>query len=228
MRSNEEVLKAVALSIFIKKLVVSSTINNYTLNKLHTLTKLSYSTLRKRLKTLRNLGYIRYEGKNNNHLVFVSLKSSNNHKNIDLSKCNFSTIKTIEKSLLALFFINIQKQKDFVKHTIQTAFNPKNNQFKEMKKAKKLCKRYGYTNEYKEFGLSYKTISKRLGVSLQKAFNIVKFAIVNNMVVKYNNIKQFHLKGIGLAQKYYHFNDVTFYTKNNAYKVEANRYSIIA
>jgi hypothetical protein len=121
--------------------------------------------------------------------------------------------------------VEIQKRKDFVKHTIQTAYNPK--ELEEMKKARKLCNRYGYGKEYKEYGLSYKTIAKKLGVSIQKAFEIVKFAIVNNMIVKHNHIKQLYIKGIGFAQKYCSFNDVTFFTTNNAYKIYANTYRIL-
>lgn len=224
---NANIIKALALAIYVKKNVVSSTITDFSINKLHTLTNLSYSTLRKRLHILRNLGYIKNTGKNNEHLVFTSLASSSKHRNLDLSKYVFNSVKDIEKSILASFVVEIQKRKDFVKHTIQTAFNPEKGQLKDMKKARKLCNRYGYGKEFKEYGLSYKTIAKKLGICLQKAFEIVKFAIVNNMIVKHNHIKQLYIKGIGFAQKYCKFNDVTFFTNNNAYKVYANSYSVV-
>ena len=224
-QGNAKIIKALSLAIFVKKHIVSSTINNFSINKLRILTGLSYSTLRKRLQTLRNLGYIKNVGKNNEHIVFTTLSSNGKHRNIDLSKCVCDSIKNIEKSLNALFVVEIQKRKDFVKHTIQTAHNPK--ELEEMKKARKLCNRYGYGKEYKEYGLSYKTIAKKLGVSIQKAFEIVKFAIVNNMIAKIKHQVQVFKKGIGFAQKFCDFNDVTFFTQNNAYKVYANSYAIV-
>lgn len=228
VRGNANLIKALALAIYIKKHIVSSTITNYSLNKVRNRTGLAYSSIRKRIETLKQLGFIRFGGKNNEHLTIVCLSSKCNRRNIDLSKCVFDSVKDIEKSLTALFIVEIQKHKDFAKHTIQTAFNPEKGQLKDMKKARKLCNRYGWGKEFNEYGISYKTIAKKLGVCLQKAFEIVKFAIVNNIIVKHNHIKQLYIKGIGFAQKYCNFNDVTFFTNNNAYKVYANSYSVVA
>lgn len=226
-RGNANMIKALALAVYIKHNVVSSTITNYTTNKLRNLTGLSYSAITKRMNTLKQLGFVKFVGNNNQHLVFVNMTSHCKHRNIDLSKCVVNSVKDIEKSLYAMFILEIQKRKDFVKHTIQVANNPKWSEFEDMKKANKLCNRNGYGKEFKEYGISYKTIAKKLGVCLQKAFEIVKFAIVNNMIVKYKHCKQLYVKGIKNAQKFCDFNDVTFFTNNNAYKVYANSYAIV-
>ena len=210
VRGNANLIKALALAIYIKKHIVSSTITNYSLNKVRNKTGLAYSSIRKRIETLKQLGFIRFGGKNNEHLTIVCLSSKCNRRNIDLSKCVFDSVKDIEKSLTALFIVEIQKHKDFAKHTIQLAHNPKLSEHKAMKRAKKICNRYGWGKEFNEYGISYKTIAKKLGVCLQKAFEIVKFAIANNMIVKQRN------------------QDYTFVTKNNAYKVYANSYSVVA
>lgn len=226
-RGKDAIIKALALSVFIKNIVVSSTITNFTLNKLHILTGLSYSALRKRIDTLRNLGYIEYVGKNKQHLVFKSITSSNNHKNITFDKCVFDSIKDIEKLLYILLVVKIQKQKDFVRHTIQTAYNPQKCTIEEIKKARRLCKSYGYDENYKEYGLSYKTIAKRLGVSIQKAFRIIEFAIQNKILEKKRNQKKWLRKGIGYAQKFCDLTNITFCTTDYAYKIYANTYTVL-
>ena len=224
-RGNANMIKALALAVYIKHNVVSSTITNYTTNKLRNLTGLSYSAITKRMNTLKQLGFVKFVGNNNQHLVISNMTSHCKHRNIDLSKCVVNSVKDIEKSLYAMFILEIQKRKDFVKHTIQSVNNPSN--LDEHKRARQICKRYGYDREFKEYGISYKTIAKKLGVCLQKAFEIVKFAIVNNMIVKYKHCKQIYVKGIKNAQKFCDFNDVTFVTTNNAYKVYANSYAIV-
>lgn len=224
-RGNANMIKALALAVYIKHNVVSSTITNYTTNKLRNLTGLSYSSITKRINTLKQLGFVKFVGRNNQHLVISNMTSHCKHRNIDLSKCVVNSVKDIEKSLYAMFILEIQKRKNFVKHTIQSVNNPRN--LDEHKKARQICKRYGYDREFKEYGISYKTIAKKLDVCLQKAFEIVKFAIANNMIVKYNHCKQLYVKGIKNAQKFCDFNDVTFFTNNNAYKVYANSYGLV-
>lgn len=224
-RGNANMIKALALAVYIKHNVVSSTITNYTTNKLRNLTGLSYSSITKRINTLKQLGFVKFVGRNNQHLVIGNMTSHCKHRNIDLSKCVVDSVKDIEKSLYAMFILEIQKRKDFVKHMIQSVNNPSN--LVEHKKARQICKRYGYDREFKEYGISYKTIAKKLGVCLQKAFEIVKFAIENNMIVKYKHCKQLYVKGIKNAQKFCDFNDVTFVTNNNAYKIYANSYAIV-
>lgn len=97
-----------------------------------------------------------------------------------------------------------------------------------MKKAREICRRYGYYNkEFKDFGISYKTIAKKLGISLQKAFNIVKYAIEHLFLAKFNNFTQIYCKGIGMMQKYVDNNFTFFCTKDNIYYVYANTYKVL-
>lgn len=226
-QGNAKIIKALALAIYIKKNYVSSTILNYSLNKLHQITGLSYSSLKKRMQTLKELGLIRFEGIGNSHLVFSSLTTNNKNNRRDISKIICDSVKNIEKSLNILFVLEIQKRKDFVKHNIQVAFNPTNESLKEIKKARRLCRNYGYDKEYKEYGISYKTIAKKLNVGIQKAVELIKFAVKHNILEKINNYKQIFSKGIGYAQKYCDFSDYTFCTTNNAYIIYANSYRII-
>ena len=144
---NANIIKALALAVYVKKNVVSSTITNYTTNKLRNLTGLSYSAITKRINTLKQLGLVKFVGRNNQHLVISNMASHCKHRNIDLSKCVVNSVKDIEKSLYAMFVLEIQKRKDFVKHTIQSVNNPSN--LDEHKRARQICKRYGYDREFK-------------------------------------------------------------------------------
>lgn len=224
MYNNDRLVKAMSLAIFVKNHIVSSTINNYTVDKIHRITSLHSSTIKKRLNTLKQMGLIRFVGKNKEHMVFESITSSSEHRNVYAELVMFDNIKDIEKALYALLVIEIQKTKDFVKHTIQLANNPST--LDEHKSAKKICNRYGYGNEYKEYGISYKYIAKRLGVCLQKAFNVVKFAIERGFLNKFNRQKQEFSYRIGCTSKYEENKNYTFCTLNNKYTILANVYTI--
>ena len=94
-----------------------------------------------------------------------------------------------------------------------------------------LLDKYGYTEamameKCKEYGISYKYIAKRLGVCLQKAFNVVKFAIEKGFLNKFNRQKQEFAYRIGCTSKYEENKDYTFCTLNNKYTILANVYSI--
>lgn len=226
-QGNAKIIKALALAIYIKKNYVSSSILNYTIHKLHEITGLSYSSLKSRTKTLKELGLIRFDGVNSEHLVINSLTTKKKYHRIDLSKIVCNSVKNIEKSLNVLFIVEIQKRKDFVKHSIKSAFDPTTESLEEIKKARRLCRCYGYDKEYKEYGLSYKTIAKRLNVCVQKAVELIKFAVEYEILGKMKHVKQIFSKGIGYAKKYCDFSDFTFCTTNNAYIVYANSYRII-
>lgn len=96
-------------------------------------------------------------------------------------------------------------------------------------KARKICKRYGYNyeNSFKDFGISYKTIAKAMGVCLQKAFGIIKWAVEKHIISKTKRQRQFFIKGIGRIKSMWDESNATFITNNNAYKIYANIYFFI-
>lgn len=217
-------LKAVALLMFYKNKYKSSTIKDFTYNKVHKETGLHITTIKKRISTLKrqNLVFVQ-----NGHIVFRSIASGNHKRNVDVI-CEEMCVKDIEKSLYASMFIEIQRRKDFAQHTIQVAFNPSTYEsLKNIKNARRLCKRYGWGRKYTERGFSYNTIAKKLNVCLQKAFEIVKFAISKGFVEKVKHIVQIHVQGIGYAKKYLtEEGKGIFVTKHNVYKAYANTYTI--
>lgn len=222
--NDKNIVKALALAVFVKHRVKSSTITNFTIDKLHKLTNLHSTTIKKRLKTLNELGLISRSGNNNEHLVFNSISSHNKFRNIDISKAIFDTIKDVEKSLLTFIVVEIQKRKNFVKQILNTASNSKS--YKELKSARRKCRVFGLRGEYKEYGISYKKIAKEMCVSVAKAVNIIKFAVENQFLNKEHNQTQVFCLGIGIASKYGVNVGGTFCTNNNIYKIYANTYSL--
>lgn len=223
MYKQKSVTKALALAIFVKSKIASSTVNDFSYNKLHRLTGAHINTLKKRITILRQMGLVEFIGSHKQHLCFKSITSSSEHRNIDIKHIKVDTLKDTEASLFAYLVVELQRKKDFVKHTIQTAKN--GNNLEQVKKAKRTCKRYGYDEEYQEWGMSYKGIAKRLGVCLQKAFAIVKFAIKQGLIEKTKRQYQKFVKGIGTMCKHID-SDFTFCTKDNEYYILANAYSL--
>ena len=223
MYKNKSVTKALALAIFVKNRIKSSTIQDFSYNKLHLLTGLHINTLKKRLDVLKKMGVVEFIGTHKQHLCFKSIVSSCDHRNVSIKHGEFDTIKDIEMTLFAYLVVEIQRRKDFAKHTIQTARNGRD--LEQIKEARRTCRRNGYGEEYQEWGLSYKGIAKRLGVGVQKAFLVVKFAIEQGLVTKIKRQLQKFVKGIGAMCKSID-SDFTFCTKDNEYYILANAYAL--
>lgn len=223
MYEDKRVTKALALAIFVKNCIKSSTIQNFSYNKLHILTGLHINTLKKRLTTLKRMELVELVGTHKQHLCFKSIVSSCDHRNVSIKYGKLDTIKDIEMTLFAYLLVEIQRRKDFAKHTIHTARNGHN--LEQVKEARRTCRRNGYGEEYQELGLSYKGIAKKLGVGIQKAFLVVKYAIEQGLVTKIKRQLQKLVKGIGAMSKFIDSN-FTFCTKDNEYYILANAYAL--
>lgn len=221
----KQFVKAFALAIFIKHKFVSSTVTNFTIDKLHKCTGLHATTIKKRLKVLLNLGFVEFSnGGNRKHLTIKSMSSHNKSRNVDLSCIVFDSIKDIEKSLLALVIVEIQKRKDYAKQIINSAKNPKT--LKECKSAKRKCRLFGYGREYIENGISYKRIAKELGVCVQKALKIVRYAVEKLFLEVFHRQRQVFLPGAKFVEDVLPKNSFTFCTRNNKYTIFANEYKV--
>lgn len=225
-KGNPRLQKAVAIAICIKKrLDRSSMMRDYTINKLHTLTKISATTLNKYMPILVEYGLVRFEGKNNQHLVMSKLASNTNSRNICIDQFVFDSFQSIYYSLRSFLALIIQSHKDFIKRTIQIATNPQRGD--DCLAARKLVKRLvkqgilnGKYERFKDFGLGLKRIAKETGNCIRTAQRVMKFAIENNWCVKHKNVLQIWAKNVF----YRDIQGFTFSTKNNIYKVCANSY----
>lgn len=236
MYRNPKIRKAIAFSLFIKSQTTSSTIHNWTINKLHELTGVSALAIRDRLKVLRELDLIEEVGITRKHLVFKTLKSHTSHRNTNIPTIAFNPIKSIRKNekaqyikflentLSVMLVIEIQRHKEFAKQMIQQKCNPKS--LNELKDAQKACNRFGYGKQYVDNGISYKCIAKKLGVGLQKAFEIISFAVKNQILRKKRNIQSKYLAYFKYIEDMLR-HTYTYFKNNHIVKVSANTYSLI-
>ncbi len=234
MYCNPELRKAIAFSLFIKTRVKSSAVQRWSINKLHEITGVSACAVRKRIDTLKALSLVEFTGKNNRCLVFKSLKSHTSHRNVLVPNIEFisnedskknayaQNIKFIEDTLSAMLIVEIQNHKNYAKQMIQQSKRPKG--LKAYKEAKNACNHFGYGEDFCDNGISYIYIAQKLGVSLQKAFNTVKFAVQNGILQKCRNIKKFFYSNINYIEDM--IGNYTYLKNNIVYKVYANNYKL--
>lgn len=178
-------VKALALLYFVKNRIKSSVITRFSYNKLHLLTGLHITTLRKYIKKLREMGLVVSCGNHNCNLLFKGDYSKDKRKNVNLDVLIYDSVKDVAKSLYAMFVVEIQRRKDFVKQVILISTNPdKYTPLCDIKAALKYRNRFGYGNVYHETGISYNNLAERLGVFTQKAVSIIKFAVSHHFVHK--------------------------------------------
>lgn len=230
--NDTDAVKALALLIYVKNVNGASVISNFSYNKLAKITKLSRGSIKKRLNTLGNMDLLDFVGRNNNNLLFKRVRAPKS--NIDISKIDTTSIKSIELGLRALVIVEIQRQKNYVKQQVVRGTSPKNgrmtkHEYRSFKRANKFCKKRGI-KEFTDNGVSYNTLSKRMGVGLNKTSEAIKYGVEKGLFVKNNNIKLYE-KTNGFAQIIIETsksnNLFTTHRNNNVYIYKCNTYSII-
>lgn len=217
MFGSNNLLKAVAMSLLVRKRTNTNIVKDFTINKLASITGMHATTVKKRLHTLKEYGLVSYHGKN---LVFRSLVSKHKQRNIRLAKIAYGKVKDIERSLQAILVAIIQMRKDFAKRTILTAHNGRN--AKQVKRAQKLSRRYKWGFDYVERGLGYKKIAKTLNVCKATAAKIVNYAIGRSILKKQTHYEYTFMPGVN----YRYVEGFTFTTKNYGFVVKANTYEV--
>lgn len=220
MFGNKELLKAIAMFLLIRKRLGGNYIKDYSINKLVSITGAHARTIKKRMHVLSQYGLVSIVGKT---LSLRSVVSKHAKRNVKLGerKMEYSSLKSVEYSLQAILVANIQLRKDFAKRTIRNAHGASHD-YKVVKAARDAARKFGYGFEYIENGLSYKTIAKRIGVSVKSAVEIVKFAVKRAILKKTTHSLSTYLPSVSGMEVY----GYTFTTRNYGYKVMANSYSV--
>lgn len=210
--------KAVALAILLKeKTNDSSVIHNFTIYKVHSLTGMAYKTIRLYLGVLKNMGLAEFS---ENDLTIKKMSSSSRHRNIDISAFEVDRTRNIYNQIRELLFLIIQANKDYIRRLLRLRHNPTYGvDFKAVRRfSKKCCD--NPNAEYKEWGLSYNRIAKKVGCCGRTAFNIVKDAIKRNWCRKVNRCEVHLLAGVN-----YQFVDgYSFTTANHGFILRPNTY----
>lgn len=198
---------------------------DFSFNKLHNMTGLHYVTLRKRMATLEGMSLIMRHGKDKRNLSFLRVHRSNDRNNIIFPDEELKSVKDYEDALLSITIVETQRHKEYVRKLINTIKHSHN--YADVKKAyRKVNGEHEGVREYVDNGISYRYLSKKMGVSLQKAFQVVRFAVEKKFVELKKNFEQIFSRGVN----YYldKMNSVfTFSTKNNIYMVKANTYRVL-
>lgn len=220
MFNNKELLKAIAMFLLIRKKLGSNVLKNYSINKLVNLLGAHSRTIKKRIRVLSQYGLLTIEGKT---LVLRSIVSKHAKRNVKLGerKMEYSSLKSVEYSLQAILVVVIQSRKDFAQRTIRNAHGASHD-YKVVKAARDAARKFGFGFEYIEKGLSYKTIAKKLGVSIKTAVEIVKFAVKRTILKKTKHFISDYLPKVNFMGVL----GYNFTTRNYGYKVMANTYSV--
>ena len=220
MFGNKELLKAIAMFLLIRKRLGSNILKDYSINKLVNLLGAHACTIKKRMHVLAQYGLVTIVGKT---LMLRSVVSKHAKRNVNVGerKIEYSSLKSVEYSLQAILVVVVQSRKDFAKRTIRNAHGASHD-FNVIKAARDAARKFGYGFEYKENGLSYKTIARRLGVSVKTAVEIVKFAVKRTILKKTTHSIATYMQSVCGMEVY----GYTFTTRNYGYKVLANSYSV--
>ena len=217
--------KAVSLLLLLKSRIGrTSSIRKASMNRIAMLSKTSPSTIKKYLPIWEDMGLVEWRGANGDILIIKRLSSKTHHRNVEVDRLDYNTFKSLYKTLRSLLFLILNSHKRFIERLLRTATDPKNGD--DYKKARKLSEFYARRDtdgmfRYKEYGLSYKTIAKRLGYCTKTAEEIVKLAVRKRWCKKTARfIRQLLPNVCGMFVDGY-----TFTTKNYGYKILANTYS---
>lgn len=228
--SDSEAIKALALLLFVKHNFKSSVIPYYTNYKLAKITGLHKETVKRRMNTLGDMGLIEMEGKKSQHVRFLKVRAAKS--NIRLDNIDFTSIKSIELGLKAMLIVEIQNQKNFIEQRVIRATSPRehcsSDEYKSFKRARKFCEKRGI-RYFKDNGISYKTIGKKLGVGTNKVSEVIKYAVNNGMLYKHRHIEEV-IETRGEAQNIVcSFSECNLFTTKRNNKVlhySCNTYSI--
>lgn len=225
---DRKLIRPLAMSIVFKSKVSSGTARS--INHIHEVTGISAEAVKKYRAKLEEYGLSFLTGKRN-LTVFGRIRSTNNKKNYEAKITDISSTKEVEKSLRSMLLVVLQAQKEYVRRTTLALSNP--HSLKEYKEAKSSLRRFrGYlVHGFKDYGISYKCIAKKLGTSIVTAVKDVKNAVENLFLIKTRNYYQVFCKsarslGSFLCEKTQSWLSPTFTTKNNIYYIKANTYKI--
>ena len=217
-----------ALALYLKKLCGrDSTIRDYNPYKIQKLARIHPNTFKNYLPLMVEMGLVRFDGKDNEHLVICCLHSRHKTRNIDIHRFSFKSFKSVYNSLRAFLVLILQQRKDYVVRTLQIARNPKKGQdFTSARKAvKRLVKQGVLKSVYdnvKELGLSYKRIAKEVGVCVRTAERVVSFALQKRWCRKQTHFQCVEMRGVNRM----YIDGFTFTTRNYGFIVKANTYTL--
>ena len=191
--NNTNAIKAISMLIYIKENHKCSVIKKFTYKRLSIITGLTVYSTKKRMHTLKEMGL--YDRINDgNDIIFKKIRAK--ISNVRLDKIDMSSIKSIETGLRALYIVEVQRRKDYVKSAVELTNKVHNG--KEYKKALKERNRVlRGACKYTDNGISYNYLAKKMNISKKTVSEAIKYGETNGLFKKehnYNLIKAFNDK----------------------------------
>lgn len=224
--------KVLAIPIALKKaLGQNCEIKNWNPNKISKIIRISPNTFSKFLPDMIKAGYVKFRGKNNQHLVICKLHSSTPDRNVSVDFFDFGNgavvFMEVYRSLRTFVAMHLQHKKDYIKKTIQSCKDPKGlGEFKAARKKVKRLIRGGILTSmqdvYKEWGITYKRIAKQTGNCVRTAQRIIKYGIYHGWLTKQVNTVRALIPNV--CGRYVPGYDFT--TRNFGYILKANSYTL--
>lgn len=202
----------------------------YTINKLHDITRTHSITIKKRLAALESMGLIGYGGRKD-HYTFLKVRAHNKKRNTYIQIPNEATLKQIEKIVLAARLQLKIRQTDFINNALCISHTNRRTNgslatTEEIKKARKYVS--GHCNidyrkdDFVNGGWSYKGIAHYLGTSIAKAVEIVKYAVKQHLVKKNRRMTTIRISSKEMLE----YIDYTYMHNGYAVRMYANTYSL--
>lgn len=244
LHNSKDGRKALALLVVLKHIYPASSIPNYSHNKLRKLLGMHIDTLKRLMRILFDNGLCEFVGRNKTTLVMRSIRTKWKDKDMDISFIQVALTKrengsyegiryaldNIAKEIVAVYILDVNRRRSYAERLVSSSVNPRCKD--EMVKADKERRRRGYRKTFANKGISYKGLAKRLGMSEQMAFYVVKYAVENGLLIKRNNVERIdttdkeHLKEMAriVTDKFGKNKDYTFVCGRFVYFVGANDY----
>lgn len=224
---NSEKTKAIAMFLYVKEHKGASVFPNFSILQLAKFVGLSRNTTRKRLHTLEKMGLVERVGWGERHLKFKKARARYN--NVDISKIDKGSVKSIEFGLKALLICVVQGHKEYIKQRFLQATQPsKDISLKDVKRARKYIHRRGIS-DFVDNGISYRYLANKLKVSYRVVSKVIRYGIACGMFVKNCHI-QYVDTVKGCASEYVEYSDKPnlFCTKknNNVYSYACNTFTL--
>ena len=219
--------KAIAFALLLKdRTGDSSVVRDFSIYRIQKLTKdkrgkggMAYKTIRKYLGVLMKMGYAEMKG---GDLFLKRMSSSSKHRNINISAIRTDKNKNVYNQIRELLFLSIQAHKDFIHSLLRLRKDPPKGV--DYKKVRRLCKKCcdNPNADYKEYGLSYRCISEKIGCCVRTAFTIVKDAVRRRWCEKQNHCTVDYLPGVNFAD----LPNYTFTSYNYGFVLRSNTYTL--
>lgn len=226
-KGSQRLQKALAIVMYLKHVCGRDEVRYYTINKIHELTGIAATTLKKYLPIIIQEGWAHLQGSKRQHLVLAKLHSRCRQRNISVDEFSFKSVKAIFCSIRGFLMLMIQAQKDFLRRTLLLLDEPHN--YEEYKTARRCVKSLvkkgildSLHQKYRELGLSIKRIAKEVGCCMRTAQRVVDFVIGKKWAKKQKHQESVYAKNAN----YDNIEGYTFSTKNNLYIIYANTYTL--